>query len=346
MRDQAADWLTSLPDNKRLDIHDLLHEFQKRYELSRVAKWKQTANLWKRKQGVDESVDDYIAAMQTSAKRINMPTDLVIDAIIQGLNPEIRLHVLHTGADSIDGILEAARVSEMAHTANTTQPNQIEELATQVKLLVNKISAQTVIDTPRSPTERRVSFSQTAIAAPSMRERSTSPINRPRTPDDNRGRRSSDQSAPMPPGVRPEYRRQSPRRAFDDEPYARRETSFHRNEQSSQRDTQPWRAPQSYTSTSASNATYNRPHHTIERRQHRHQPSAQVTALLLTHVDFVVAIMQWDVVFVPQQICNVSIAQKWAIWPRFAAVVRQLQIPAGSIHARGVHPFALGVRVN
>jgi hypothetical protein len=86
MRDQAADWLTSLPDHKRLDIHDLFREFQSRYELSRVAKWKQTANLWKRKQEVNESVDDYIAAMQTLAKRINMPTDLVIDAIIQGLN--------------------------------------------------------------------------------------------------------------------------------------------------------------------------------------------------------------------------------------------------------------------
>jgi hypothetical protein len=179
--------------------------------------------------------------------------------LIQGLNPEIRLHVLHTGADSIDGILEAARVSEMAHTANTTQPIQIEELATQVRLLVNKISAQTTIDTPRSPTARRVSFSQTAIATPAMREPSSSPINRSRTPDDNRGRRSNDQSAPTPPGVRTEYRRQSPRRTFDDEPYARRETSFHRNEPSPQRDTQPWRTPQSYTSTSTSNATYNRP---------------------------------------------------------------------------------------
>jgi hypothetical protein len=284
--------------------------------------------------------------MQTSAKRINMPTDLVIDAIIQGLNPEIRLHVLHTGADSIDGILEAARVSEMAHTANTTQPNQIEELATQVKLLVNKISAQTVIDTPRSPTERRVSFSQTAITAPSMRERSTSPINRPRTPDDNRGRRSLTHQHQR----HPVYAQST-----DVNHHGGRLTMNHMRGgrlrfivmiSRLSGTLNQWRAPQSYTSTPASNATTIAPHHTIERRQHRHQPSAQVTALILTHVDFVVAIMQWDVVFVPQPICNVSIAQKWAIWPRFAAVVRQLQIPAGSIHARGVHPFALGVRVN
>jgi hypothetical protein len=87
-------------------------------------------------------------------------------------------------------------------------------------------------------------------------------------------------------------------------------------------------------------------HHTMERRQHRHQHSAQVTALLQTHVDFVVTIMQWDVVFVPQQTCSVSIALKWAMWPRFAVAVLRLQIPTGLIHARGVHPFALGVRVN
>jgi hypothetical protein len=88
------------------------------------------------------------------------------------------------------------------------------------------------------------------------------------------------------------------------------------------------------------------PHHTIERRQHRHQPSTQVTAILLTHVDFVVTILQWDVVFVPQQVCNVSIAQKWTMWPRFAVAVLRLQMPTGLIHARGVHTFALCVRVN
>jgi hypothetical protein len=118
MRDQAADWLAALPDVRKMFIHDLMQEFVKRHELSRVEKWRQTADIWKRKQATDESVDDYVASMQAAARRINMTTESLIDAIIQGLLPHIRLHVLHTGADSIEGIIDAARVSEAAHVAN------------------------------------------------------------------------------------------------------------------------------------------------------------------------------------------------------------------------------------
>jgi hypothetical protein len=107
MRDQAADWLAALPDARKMYIQDLMHEFMKRHELSRVEKWRQTADLWKRRQAVDESVDDYVASMQAAARRINMATESLIDAIIQGLLPQIRLHVLHTGADSIESIFRS-----------------------------------------------------------------------------------------------------------------------------------------------------------------------------------------------------------------------------------------------
>jgi hypothetical protein len=96
--------------------------------------------------------------MQAAARRINMATESLIDAIIQGLHPEIRLHVLHTGADSVDRILEAARVSEAAHSANALQPNQVDKLTAKVEQLIDKISAEASIDTPISPIARRVPF--------------------------------------------------------------------------------------------------------------------------------------------------------------------------------------------
>jgi hypothetical protein len=111
-----------------MNIQDLMHEFMRRHELSGVETWKQTADLWKRRQGVDESIDDYVASMQAAAKRINMTTESLIDAIIQRLHPKIRLHVLHTGADSIESLLEVARVSEAAHAANTSQHNHVDKL--------------------------------------------------------------------------------------------------------------------------------------------------------------------------------------------------------------------------
>jgi hypothetical protein len=154
MRDQAADWLAALPDARKMYIQDLTHELMKRHELSRVEKWRQTADLWKRKQAADESVDDYVASMQAAARRINMAKESIIDAIIQGLLPQIRLHVLHTGADFIESIFDAARVSEAAHAANTSQNSQVDKLTAKVEPLIDKISAQASIDTPKSPASR------------------------------------------------------------------------------------------------------------------------------------------------------------------------------------------------
>jgi hypothetical protein len=93
MKDQAADWLTSLPRFRKDDIHVLKDEFMKRHQMTRVEKWRQTADIWKRRQGLTEPVDDYIAAMQAAARRVKMAQFSLADAVIQGLRPEIRLHV-------------------------------------------------------------------------------------------------------------------------------------------------------------------------------------------------------------------------------------------------------------
>jgi hypothetical protein len=84
MKDQAADWLTSLPPFSKDDIHVLKDEFMKRRQMTRVEKWKQTADIWRRRQGPTEPVDDYIAAMQAAARRVKMSLSSLADAIIKG----------------------------------------------------------------------------------------------------------------------------------------------------------------------------------------------------------------------------------------------------------------------
>jgi hypothetical protein len=244
MRDQAADWLAALPDARKMFIQDLMHEFMKRHELSRVEKWRQTADLWKRKQAVDESVDDYVASMQAAARRINMAADSLIDAVIQGLLPQIRLHVLHTGADSIESILDAARVSEAAHAANTSQNTQVDKLTAKVEQLIDRISAQASIDTPKSPTLRRVSFQQAAITSPSTRDRSMSPADRPRTPENPRNQRLYEQPATRQQGDRRDFQRQQPTRSVAHEQYTRRDAPSRGNSSPQQQYTRPWRGQQ------------------------------------------------------------------------------------------------------
>jgi hypothetical protein len=66
--------------------------------------------------------------MQATARRLNMPEPYLTDVIMQGLHPELRSHVLHCKAETVEEILEAARVSEVAHSANTTAASQMETL--------------------------------------------------------------------------------------------------------------------------------------------------------------------------------------------------------------------------
>jgi hypothetical protein len=56
MTEQAADWLQTLPADKKTDIDTLIAEFRKRHELTRVDKWRRTAEVWARHQKEQESV--------------------------------------------------------------------------------------------------------------------------------------------------------------------------------------------------------------------------------------------------------------------------------------------------
>jgi hypothetical protein len=86
-------------------------------------------------------VDDYVATMQATARRLNMTEPYLADAIMQGLHPELRLHVLHSKAETVEEILEAARVSEVAHSVNTTSASQMEPLTAKLDLQLTNMVA-------------------------------------------------------------------------------------------------------------------------------------------------------------------------------------------------------------
>jgi hypothetical protein len=118
LKDQPADWLKSLPDHKKSSFEAVTTAFNERYALTRVDRWRQTAEIWSRKQIYNELVDDYVASLQAAGNRVIMPENYLADAILQGLKPQLRLFVLHSGADTIPEILKVARVSEAAHLAD------------------------------------------------------------------------------------------------------------------------------------------------------------------------------------------------------------------------------------
>jgi hypothetical protein len=136
----------------------------KRHQMTRVEKWKQTADIWTRRQGPTEPVDDYIAVMQAAARRVKMSQSSLADAIIQGLHPKICLHVLHAGAETLEQILEAARISEAAHSANTGQATSTDKLAVKVEQLLHRLTAQTITTPDPILQPKKVTFQHIVLS--------------------------------------------------------------------------------------------------------------------------------------------------------------------------------------
>lgn len=78
-----------------------------------------------------------------------------------------------------DGVLEAARVSEGTHSANTTQTSQTDSLDAKVDLLFNNLMTNDTKSEEPSAAPKKVTFTQAVVATEttnrSTRERSYSP---------------------------------------------------------------------------------------------------------------------------------------------------------------------------
>jgi hypothetical protein len=94
--------------------------------LAEPEKWRQTKDIWRRKQGESESVADYVTAMHITATRVGMPSETLKEAIIQGLKLELRLFVLTNSVEDILHLLKLARICEAARSGiKLAQPTSI-----------------------------------------------------------------------------------------------------------------------------------------------------------------------------------------------------------------------------
>jgi hypothetical protein len=182
MRDTAADWYEALtaPTTKN-ELHDA---FVARFVTSELKQWKQASDLWSRKQQSGESGEDYLSAMIKAAKQAGMTDDKMIRfAVVKGLRPNVRAHVLQSTVTDTASLLKAVRVGELAD--ETPGDPALHELVTElranqaeVKRLASKLEKSSVAAltdrslTPnqRSPSPRHVSFLDNS-RRPSSQER-------------------------------------------------------------------------------------------------------------------------------------------------------------------------------
>jgi hypothetical protein len=209
LKGPAAIWLRSVPHRSLASFVTLCQAFTERYALTRIEKWRQTSEIWKRRQGPQESTDDYIATMQLMAKRIDMPQASLIDAILQGLRSEIRLMVLLADTSSIHNILTTARAAEAAHAADSKPVNDdlrynegLITVNSKLDALLQQLSTKQSTTTENQ--ERRVTFAQAAMSDVADGR------------DNSRQRRSMDRRSLSPNSGRDFGRRQSVSPGRDD----------------------------------------------------------------------------------------------------------------------------------
>jgi hypothetical protein len=175
---KAAEWLRSLTTDITNDFELLIAAFRDRYSCTDLHKWKTAADIWNAQQTPGVSVDEFITTMINKARQIPITDENLLKfAIIKGLRPNIRLHVLQVQTSNIEDVIKAAKVAEMAHAASTetTSNTEVARLTAELTALVNQIKIQqqqpttvaavqhdqrqTTTTTPTtSPAPRRVTF--------------------------------------------------------------------------------------------------------------------------------------------------------------------------------------------
>jgi len=189
--------------------------FKKRYGLSEAEKWKAEKEIWARVQGADESVQNYVTAMQLMANKVSMSSDTLKKAIIQGLLPELRLFVLNAHAQDIQELLAVAKTCETARAVKSHQQSNIDNLTDMVGSLLNKVTQLANKETAI----KRVQFVETAVQSRvNERQQNSSRYGIQYGSDDGQQNRSGGgsqtqwrQSARQPPVRRPGFTSQQPR---------------------------------------------------------------------------------------------------------------------------------------
>jgi len=153
LRDAAATWHHVLPDNEKDTWPHIRASFLARYGPNLQAGWQKASQIWTQQQLPGESVLDYIAKMQRFAGEINLPIEQQHFAVINGLRPNIRSHVLRQNPANLAQLRQAALLAEQTDNPSDDNSLAIQRIERQLQQLTLH-SLQEPVDRPR-PAERR-----------------------------------------------------------------------------------------------------------------------------------------------------------------------------------------------
>jgi len=174
LRDVATEWWDVLPDDIRTYWEQALAAFTERFVDNDVVKWQKAGQFWNRTQATGEPVDEYAASLQKIAKSMGVREDVLKQAFMRCLRPNLRSYVIQSNATTLEGLIKAASVAEIA-AAETCQSTTPDPLLNRVLELGEQNAAELKRSTARVATSSSVS---TVQRTPPSTSRSPSPASR------------------------------------------------------------------------------------------------------------------------------------------------------------------------
>ena len=228
----AGDWYDALPeDNKDAFIH-LCSAFNARYQATETLKFKSAAEIFTRKQLDTETVDEYVTHMRKLAKLCSADDTFLKFAITSGFKPYISVQVMQAKPDTIDKLLDIARMAELTMpkatlaAADSALSLQLADMQLEMRRLSSKVdNAMTAAVRSLSPTpDRRVHLARPESPGPSTSpaQEVSSTFYRPPSQmnaRNDRGRPSYQQQQQQPTSVR--YQEQQQQFRQDNGPCSR-----------------------------------------------------------------------------------------------------------------------------
>jgi len=180
--DGAADWLEGQGFPAETSFNELKQAFEQRFKSPNVLKYKNAKEVFTKRQGLGQSVDDYVTDMIKIGKAIEISDQMLQFAVLNGLRPELATYVTQRQPENMTDLLQAARIAEL-----TLPASKDTELHSKVDRLMahwEKLSTAQVTER-RSPSPapgtslplppKRVSFEDSRYSFPNGRPRSAVP---------------------------------------------------------------------------------------------------------------------------------------------------------------------------
>lgn len=125
MKDVAAMWLKTVPDEDRNQWNTLTTTFMERFALIESGASDKMKKIWTAKQGQTEPVRNYIDRVKALSAGLELADTVLVSAIEAGFKPEIRQFVARQQPKTMKTLLESAMLAERTAFPEATIPDAL-----------------------------------------------------------------------------------------------------------------------------------------------------------------------------------------------------------------------------